>query len=306
VPTAVVVGRGPRLFLVRPPPSEPVGFLWDTDVERAATRRRGGRPEDLPAGLVSRLGELPPDAKVVAVDPGLAKSLAARARRVFSVAELSELRAARAAVPRTDAETERDFVRAVARQTLEEALRSPEEVLVTLAREEERVERALGREERAVEAFAQVPGSPLERHRATWEAARGALDEHHRRLLASLEAEARTLLPNLSAVVGPRIAARLLSAAGSLAALGRMAAPRLQLLGSRRRPSPERGPRYGLLYRAERMADLPVGRRGAYARSLAAIACIAARADATTRRDLSKGLLARRDRRVEDLRRSRR
>ena len=306
MPTAVVVGKGPRLFLVRPPPVEPAGFLWDADIERAASRRLGGRPEDLPVGLVTRLSELPSDVRVVTPDASLAESLTARARRAFSTPELSELRRARSALPSVEPETERDFVRAVARQALEKALAAPEEVLVTLAREEERIERALGREARAVEAFSQVPGSPLERHRATWEAARGALDAHHRRLLASLESDARGLLPNLSAVVGARVAARLLSAAGSLAALGRMAAPRLQLLGSRRRPSPERGPRYGLLYRADRMADVPDGRRGAYARSLAALASIAVRADASTRRDLSKALIARRDRRVADLRRSRR
>jgi hypothetical protein len=306
VPTAVVVGNGPRLFLVRLPSGEVSGFSWDPDLGRAATRRLGGRPEDLPPGLGTSVGGLPPDVRVVAADPTLARNLSTLARRSLSVAELSQLRAARAAVPRVDLEAERAFVRAVARQALEEALRSPEEVLVTLAREEERVERALGREERAVEAFSQVLGSPLERHRATWQTAREALGEHHRRLLATLEVESRALLPNLSSVVGPRVAARLLAAAGSVATLGRMASPRLQLLGSRRRPSPDRGPRYGLLYRADRMTDVPTGRKGAYARSLAALAAIAARADAFTHRDISKGLIARRERRVMQLRRSRR
>jgi hypothetical protein len=306
VPTAVVVGNGPRFFLVRIPRGEAAGFPWDADPERAAARRLGGRAEDLPSGLVASVSELPSDVKVVTADPTLAMNLAVRSRRAAGVADLSELRAARSQVPRVEFETERGFVRAVARQALEQALRSPEEVLVTLAREEERVERALGREARAREALTQVPGSPLEAHRATWEAAEEALEEHHRRLLSALETDARALLPNLSALVGPRVAARLLAAAGSLATLGRISAPRLQLLGSRRRPSPERGPRYGVLYRADRMTDLPTGRRGAYARSLSALAAIAARADASTRRDLSKALIARRDRRVEDLRRSRR
>jgi nucleolar protein 56 len=306
VATAVVVGNGPRLLLLRLPHGEASGFPWDSEPERAAARRSGGRAEDLPSGLVAAIDELPTDVKVVAAAPALSKDLAARSSRAVGVAELAELRAARAMLPRVEREVEREFVRAVAREALEQALRSPEELLVTLAREEERVERAVGREARAMEAFAQVPGSPLEGHRVTWEAAKGALDEHHRRLRSALEADARSLVPNLSAVVGPRVAARLLAAAGSLATLGRMSAPRLQLLGSRRRPSPERGPRYGVLYRADRMADLPSERRGAYARSLSALAAIAARADASTRRDLSKTLVARRDRRVQDLQRSRR
>lgn len=306
MPTAVVVGNGPRLFLVRLPRNEVSAFRWDPEPERAAMRRLGGRPEDLPEGLATSIAELPPEETVVTADPTLSKNLSARTHRAVRVGELSQLRAARAQLPRLELEAERRFVRAVARETLQAALRSPEEVLVTLAREEERVERALGREVHAMEALAQVPGSPLEGHRATWKAAEGALAEHQRRLLSAVEADARTLLPNLSAVVGPRVAARLLSAAGNLATLGRMAAPRLQLLGSRRRPSPERGPRYGVLYRADRMTDLPAGRRGAYARSLSALAAIAARADASTRRDLTRALVARRDRRVEDLRRRRR
>jgi nucleolar protein 56 len=306
VATVVVVGNGPRLSAVRIPNGVASSFEWDSDPERAAARRLRSAPEDLPPGLVQGVAEFPSDAKVVSADPTISKSLASRSHRAVGLAELAELRAARSELLQVEPEVERSFVRAVARQALEQALRSPEERLVTLAREEERVERSLGREASAMEAFSQVPGSPLESHRATWQAAEGALAEHHRRLLSALETDARALLPNLSAVVGPRVAARLLAAAGSLAALGRMSAPRLQLLGSRRRPSPDRGPRYGVLYRADRMNDLPAGRRGAYARSLSALAVIAARADALTHRDLSKVLVARRDRRAEDLRRRRR
>jgi len=95
----------------------------------------------------------------------------------------------------------------------------------------------------------------------------------------------------------------LLAAAGSVTALSRMNASRIQLLGSRRRPSPERGPRYGVLFRGVRMNDLPLARRGAYARSLASLAAIAIRADATTHAPVAEKLVARRDRRVEALRR---
>jgi snoRNA binding domain, fibrillarin len=306
VATVVVAGNGPRLYLVSLPSGPASSFEWDSDPERAATRRLRSEPEDLPSDLVKTVAEPPSDAKVVSADPTISKSLAARSHRVVGVAELADLRAARSELPPVDPEVARSFVRAVARQALEQALRSPEERLVTLAREEERVARSVGREVSAIEAFSQVPGSVLESHRTTWEAAEEALADHHRRLLSALETDARNFLPNLCAVVGPRVAARLLASAGSLAALGRMSAPRLQLLGSRRRPSPDRGPRYGVLYRADRMNDLPAGRRGAYARSLSALAAIAARADALTHRDLSRVLVARRDRRVEELRRRRR
>src|SRR5208282_1715504 len=209
-------------------------------------------------------------------------------------------------VPLPEAAVERRFFLALGHLRLERALRAPEEVLITLAREEERVERSVGRESRAAESFVQVPDSPLDRHLAAWDLARGALADLSDALRRTLENEAKSQVPNLSAVVGARVAARLVAAAGGIGALARMPAPRIQLLGSRRRPSPERGPRFGIIYRADRLADVPIGRRGAYARSLAALAAIAIRADAHTHRNISADLVARRDRRIESLRRRRR
>ncbi|HXQ48439.1 MAG TPA: hypothetical protein VN842_01480, partial [Thermoplasmata archaeon] len=154
--------------------------------------------------------------------------------------------------------------------------------------------------------FLPVAGTPLAEYRAAWEATRETLRAHHAGLEELLEHSARTLVPNLSEVLGEKVAARLVAAAGGLPPLGRMSASRLQLLGTRRRPSPERGPRFGIIYRAVRMEEVPVPRRGAYARSLAALGVIAARADATTGRPLAAVLVGRRDRRVEALRRRKR
>lgn len=302
----VAVGRGPRIFLIETPADRLVGIPWDVDPGRAAIRRAELRPEDLPEDLVRRLDLLPPGTTLAAAGPILCEALSRRARRPVEPASVASLRRVRVFLPPLAADTERTFLRSVATRRLERALRSPAEIVITLAREEERVERALGREERAAESFLTVPDSPLESYVRDWTSARGSIAMHHARLLASLEHEARSVLPNLSRVVGPRVAARLLAASGSLATLGRMSAPRLQLLGSRRRPSAERGPRFGVLYRAERMDEVPLGRRGAYARSLAAIAAIAARADASTGRDISTRLVERRDRRIAELQRRRR
>jgi len=306
VGTVVAVGRGPRIFLVGVPGEMLVGIPWDADPERAADRRAELRPEDVPDALVHRLDLLPSGTRLTAAGPLLSGSLGHRAGGPVELASVGLLRRARASLPPLPPETERTFLRSVAARRLNRALRSPAEVVITLAREEERVERALGREERAAESFVTVPDSPLETYVRDWTSARGSLAMHHARLLASLEHEVRSVLPNLSRVVGPRVAARLLAASGGLGTLGRMSAPRLQLLGSRRRPSAERGPRFGVLYRAERMEEVPLGRRGAYARSLAALAAIAARADASTGRDISRPLVERRDRRVAELQRRRR
>jgi nucleolar protein 56 len=262
--------------------------------------------EELPRGLVEAVSRLEGEVRLIAAEPVLAAEITRVVGRQTLEPTRDEFRSARARLPVPEASAERAYILTVARQALERALRAPDEILITLAREEERVERALGREERAAEAFVPIPHSPIEEYSLAWEGARAALARHHEALRATVEAEARSVLPNLSSLVGPRVAARLLAAAGGLPALGRMRAPRLQLLGSRRRPSADRGPRYGLLYRAERMEEVPLGRRGAYARSLAALASIAARADALTGADISAPLLARRDRRVDDLRKRRR
>jgi hypothetical protein len=303
----LVVGSGPALFVIGPDTARAVGpFPLDPDLRRAATRFEELGPADVPARLRVALESVPQGSRLLASPPRLARTIAESSRRPVDTPTLEELRRARASIPLTDPVVERRFFLELGHLRLERALRAPEEVLITLAREEERVERAVGREARAAESFVAVPDSPLDRHLVSWGRARGALGDLEDALRHTLEEEAQRLVPNLSAVVGPRTAARLVAVAGGIGALARMPSARIQLLGSRRRPSPDRGPRFGILYRADRLADVPIGRRGAYARSLAALAAIAVRADASTHRDISAALVARRDRRVETLRRSRR
>ena len=196
----------------------------------------------------------------------------------------------------------RTFYVELGRAAARRRLAAPAEVLITLAREEERLERALGREENAARSFLASGGGEWDALTARWSAVRGQAAEHHRALLRELETAARRLAPNLSGVVGPRVAARLLARAGGLGSLARMSSARLQLLGSRRRPGPGRSPRFGLIYRAERMEEVPAARQGAYARSLAALASLAVRIDAARGPDRSTLLRTRRDRRVADLR----
>jgi snoRNA binding domain, fibrillarin len=299
VASAVVLERAGQWFLVRPPSVRPASF--------ATPSLADAEPDDptasLPAGLLTAIGGLPSESEVQADTEAHAAALTRRSGRTVALAPTAALRTAREVLPSLEASDERRRALATARDALRRALRTPEEILITLAREEERVERAVGREARAAEAFLVVPGSPLSEYAGEWTGVRASLDRHHERLRELVRTHARSVVPNLSAVVGGRTAARLVAAAGGVTPLGRMRAGRIQLLGTRRRPSAERGPRYGIIYRADRMSDVPVARRGAYARSLGAIAAIAVRADATTHRSISKELVARRDRRVEQLRR---
>ncbi len=289
-PTWGVVGSGPTFYLV------------SLDEKKVRPFPRRSLEEGVSPALLEAVRRLGPERRLFAGEPSVAEELVRAIGRALVEPTREELRAARTLVPLPEPNAEREYLLSVARARLEQALRAPDEVLITLAREEERLERALGREERAAESFVPIPDPTVEQYLREWAGTRAALARHHGTLRASLERQARTVLPNLSAVVGPRVAARLLAAAGGLGPLARLRAPRLQLLGSRRRPSADRGPRYGLLYRADRMEEVPPGRRGAYARSLAALAAIAARADALTRADVSARLVARRDRRLDDLR----
>ncbi len=288
--TAVVVRRLDDLYLVGADGA--VAFAAPI----AVTARR-------PAELERALREVGPGVELRADAVERVALLASAGAPRVALASVAELRAARRRLPRPVPATERRYLLTVGRAELERVLASPEEVLISLAREEERLERAVGREARAAEAFLAPEGSPLREYVAAWATVRAALEQHHAALAQRTRSQAEQVVPNLAALVGPGVAARLVAAAGGVSALGRMRASRLQLLGSRRRPSPDRGPRYGLIYRADRMAEVPADRRGAYARSLASLASIAIRADAATRRDLSRTLRARRDRRVERLRR---
>lgn len=288
---SVVAARGADLALLSPGAPYPREFR--------------GASGAVPPSLLKELSAQPAGS-VAATDAGLATQLESALGRPVPIAELTELRSARADWSAVERPGERAAFLDRGRRTLEAALRTPEEVLITLAREEARLERAVGREARAAESFVDVGEPAISDYARRWTGVRSTLGAHLAELGVSVEAQARRVVPNLAALVGERTAARLLAEAGGLAALARLRAPRLQLLGSRRRPSPERGPRYGLLFRADGTADVPPGRRGAYARSLAALAAIAARADASTGAAIAEGLIARRDRRIAELRARRR
>jgi hypothetical protein len=265
----------------------------DRNVEGPSEAVRSATDVPEPSALRRLVGAAP---TVLAGDPVVESALrgAGVARPLAGPTEFAR---AREALPhRTTAEW-RAVVLPEARAALERALASPEETVTALAREEDRVERARGRDDGAWESFVGPPTGPLADYAAVWTEYRVALERHHADLVRRLEGAARSLAPNLSRVVGSRVAGRLVAAAGGLGPLSRMPSSRLQLLGSRRRPGGGRGPRFGLLYRAEGLDLLPPDRQGAYARSLAAMAVIAARADATTRADVAAGLVRRRDRR---------
>jgi nucleolar protein 56 len=108
--------------------------------------------------------------------------------------------------------------------------------------------------------------------------------EVRKQLEAAIEAAMPRRTPNLSALLGPLLAARILSQAGGLDRLARMPASTIQMLGAERaffehlrgRAPP---PRHGALFLHPDVQGAPKKIRGRVARALAAKAAIAARMD---------------------------
>jgi nucleolar protein 56 len=114
----------------------------------------------------------------------------------------------------------------------------------------------------------------------------------------ALSSTAREVAPNLSALLGPLLASRLILGAGSLERLSRLPASTVQLVGAekalfRHLKEGSRPPKHGVLFQHPAVHGSPYWARGRVARALAGKAAIAARADAAaSRRDLGEALRA--------------
>jgi hypothetical protein len=276
--------------------------LLDPDPEGAARLVDGGY-EDVPSERLRRWSRRTPEG-LGAAEPTLARAVS-RIGPTVRAADPVRLRAARESLPVRSIVEERRFLLPLARSMIARALSGPEETLIALAREEARIERALGRENGAAQQWVPLATGPLAEHAEAQRRFGEQFGRHHGELERRLAEAARSYVPNLARLLGPKVAARLVAAAGGRAPLARCTGSRLQLLGSRRRPAKDRGPRFGVIYRAPGLDQLSPERQGRYARSLASLAAIAIRADHFTQKDLGETLLIRRDRRLEQLRRRR-
>jgi len=106
---------------------------------------------------------------------------------------------------------------------------------------------------------------------------RRSLEEH-------LEGQMRSVAPNLSAILGDAVGARLLARAGSLKKLASLPASTIQVLGAekalfRALKTGAQPPKHGLLFQHAMVHSAPRWQRGKIARAVAAKAAIAARVD---------------------------
>lgn len=106
-------------------------------------------------------------------------------------------------------------------------------------------------------------------------------------------------VPNLNALLGGTLAARLLALAGSLERLAKMPSSTIQLLGAEKSlfkflkgdKENVRPPRFGLLYLHPDISTSKRELQGKIARVLSSKLTLAARADFYTKNDMSKELL---------------
>ncbi|UCE80251.1 MAG: ribosomal biogenesis protein [Methanobacteriota archaeon] len=117
----------------------------------------------------------------------------------------------------------------------------------------------------------------------------------------------KVIAPNVTALVGPVIGARLTMQAGSLVRLASLPSGTIQLLGAekalfRHLKKKTRPPKHGTLFQHPMVHNAPAWQRGPIARAIAAKLSVAARADAFTGNDIAASLKEQLDRRVEEIR----
>lgn len=126
------------------------------------------------------------------------------------------------------------------------------------------------------------------------------------RLASYIEAVMKEVAPNITALVGPLLGARLISLAGGLDRLARMPASTIQVLGAekalfRALRTGGRPPKHGVIFQFPHINRSPRWQRGKIARALAAKLAIAAKVDAFTGRFIGDRLREELMRRIEEI-----
>ncbi|CAF2089394.1 unnamed protein product [Brassica napus] len=112
-----------------------------------------------------------------------------------------------------------------------------------------------------------------------------SLAEYRAQLYDYLKSRMNTIAPNLTALVGELVGARLISHGGSLLNLSKQPGSTVQILGAekalfRALKTKHATPKYGLIYHASLVGQAPPKSKGKISRSLAAKAALAIRCDA--------------------------
>src|ERR1700691_246423 len=112
-----------------------------------------------------------------------------------------------------------------------------------------------------------------------------AITAYRTQLAEYLSNRMKAIAPNLTALVGELVGARLISHAGSLLSLAKYPASTVQILGAekalfRALKTKHDTPKYGLIYHASLVGQAPTKLKGKMARMLATKAALSIRVDA--------------------------
>ena len=115
------------------------------------------------------------------------------------------------------------------------------------------------------------------------------------RLSKYIEASAKVIIPNISAIAGPILGSKLLVLAGGMDKISSMASSTIQLLGAekalfRHLKGQGKAPKYGVLFAHPEIQNAPKHLKGKFARLIAAKISIAARIDKFSKEDRSEEL----------------
>ncbi len=126
------------------------------------------------------------------------------------------------------------------------------------------------------------------------------------KLTEYIEQIMKEVAPNITALVGPLLGARLISLAGSLEKLARLPASTIQVLGAekalfRALRTGGKPPKHGIIFQYPDIHRSPRWQRGKIARALAAKLAIAAKVDAFTGRFIGDKLREELRRRIEEI-----
>jgi nucleolar protein 56 len=110
-----------------------------------------------------------------------------------------------------------------------------------------------------------------------------------------IEKDMERIAPNITIIVGPLIGARLISHSSGIIKLATMPASTIQILGAekalfRYKKEGGRPPKHGVIFQHSLVNKANREKRGKIARTFASKIAIAAKADAFTKRDISKEL----------------
>ena len=137
-----------------------------------------------------------------------------------------------------------------------------------------------------------------------------ALMEEEKRIESYLDGLMKEVAPNLSAVAGPKLGAKLISHAGSLEKLAMLPSSTIQIMGAEKAlfkhiKEGKRPPKHGLIFQHNLISGAKLDQRGKLARAVAEKISIAAREDyfSEGKKDSTKVLTDDLQKRAEEIRR---